>query len=287
MENNFTTSQILFRTTKKIFTEKLTTYSPEEISTILYWGIESIFEITKVQILSDIPIKITKKWELFVEKMSNYYPIQYFLGEAYFYHQTFFVNENVLIPRPETEIIIEKILEKYPQKDKKLYILDLGTGSGCLAISLALLYPNAVIFAVDISENALEIAQKNAHFHQVNVHFECLDMQIPKNLDCFFDIIVSNPPYICEKEKSTMEKNVLDFEPHLALFVPDDKALIFYEAVVNWANLYLASNGNIFVEINQNLGNEVKNLFEKNNLSLVQLHKDYFDNDRIIMAMKK
>lgn len=286
MENNFTTSQILFRNAKKILTEKLTTYSPEEISTIIYWGMEFIFEITKVQILSDIPIKITKKWELFIEKMLNNYPIQYFLEEAYFYKHTFFVNENVLIPRPETEIIIELILKKYNNQNEKLYILDIGTGSGCLAVSLALLYPNAVVFGIDISEEALEVAQKNANIHQVNVHFECLDMQKIKNFDCLFDIIVSNPPYICEKEKITMEKNVLNFEPHLALFVPDDNALIFYKAIMNWVNLYLRSKGSVFVEINQNLGEEVKQIFENNSLLAIQLHKDYFDNDRIITAVK-
>ncbi|TAH30156.1 MAG: peptide chain release factor N(5)-glutamine methyltransferase [Cytophagales bacterium] len=286
MENNFTTSQILFRNAKKILTEKLTTYSPEEISTIIYWGMEYVFEITKVQILSDIPIKITKKWELFIEKMLNNYPIQYFLEEAYFYKHTFFVNENVLIPRPETEIIIELILKKYNNQNEKLYILDIGTGSGCLAVSLALLYPNAVVFGIDISEEALKVAQKNANTHQVNVRFECLDMQKIKNFDCLFDIIVSNPPYICEKEKITMEKNVLNFEPHLALFVPDDNALIFYKAVMNWVNLYLRSKGSVFVEINQNLGEEVKQLFENNSLLAIQLHKDYFDNDRIITAVK-
>lgn len=286
MENNFTTSQILFSTTKKIFTKKLTTYSPEEISTIIYWGMEYVFEITKVQILSDIPIKITKKWELFIEKMLNNYPIQYFLEEAYFYKHTFFVNENVLIPRPETEIIIELILKKYNNQNEKLYILDIGTGSGCLAVSLALLYPNAVVFGIDISEEALKVAQKNANTHQVNVRFECLDMQKIKKFDCLFDIIVSNPPYICEKEKITMEKNVLNFEPHLALFVPDDNALIFYKAIMNWVNLYLRSKGSVFVEINQNLGEEVKQIFENNSLLAIQLHKDYFDNDRIITAVK-
>ncbi|TAE44347.1 MAG: peptide chain release factor N(5)-glutamine methyltransferase, partial [Cytophagales bacterium] len=205
---------------------------------------------------------------------------------AYFYKHTFFVNENVLIPRPETEIIIELILKKYNNQNEKLYILDIGTGSGCLAVSLALLYPNAVVFGIDISEEALKVAQKNANTHQVNVRFECLDMQKIKNFDCLFDIIVSNPPYICEKEKITMEKNVLNFEPHLALFVPDDNALIFYKAVMNWVNLYLRSKGSVFVEINQNLGEEVKQLFENNSLLAIQLHKDYFDNDRIITAVK-
>ncbi|TAE76108.1 MAG: peptide chain release factor N(5)-glutamine methyltransferase [Bacteroidetes bacterium] len=287
MENNFTKTQIVFKETKKIFLEKLDIYSPEEINNIIYWGMESIFQVTKVQILSDVSIKTTKKWKMFIEKMLNYYPIQYFLQESYFYKHIFFVNENVLIPRPETEIIIEKIIAKYPLKDQKLTILDLGTGSGCLAISLALLYPNADVFAIDISEKALDVAKKNAQIHQTkNIHFECLDMQKIKDFQKKFDIIVSNPPYICEKEKTEMSKNVLDYEPHLALFVPDNNALVFYEAIANWGNLYLAEKGNILIEINQNLPQETINVFQKQSFSNIILHKDYFDNHRIIEIQK-
>lgn len=265
MENNLITTQILFRETKKIFLEKLNDSSPEEINNIIYWGMENIFHLTKVQILSDIVIEITKKWEIFIDKILNHYPIQYFLEEVYFYRHTFFVNENVLIPRPETELIIEKIIEKYPPhhtQNQTLSIIDLGTGSGCLAVSLALLYPKSTIFAVDISEKALEVAKKNAQIHQVkNIYFECLDMQKPQNLGHKWDIIISNPPYICEKEKLDMSKNVLEYEPHLALFVPDNNALIFYKAVADWAKLYSVNKGSIFVEINQNLAKETLDIF--------------------------
>lgn len=212
-------------------------------------------------------------------------PYQHILGKAYFYGDVFFVNENVLIPRPETEELIEIIQTKLKDlRDKNLKILDIGTGSGCIPISLAKIFRNAEITSIDISEKALEIAKKNAEFHRVKINFIQKDY-LTKNLTEIYDIIVSNPPYIDTSEESEISFSVKNFEPNIALFAPKNRTLAFYEKIAQDSESNLAQNGFIFLEINQKLGKETLALF-KNKLATSELLKDLSQNDRFIIGQK-
>lgn len=240
-------------------------------------------------------------WNAILEQLKLEIPVQYLLGKTHFYGLEFEVNENVLIPRPETEELVEWIigsqkLEVRSEKSesKKLKILDIGTGSGCIAISLAKNIPNAQVFAIDVSEKALATAQKNAEMNQTEVHFIKTDIlninnlqELPASnfqLPTHFDIIVSNPPYVRNIEKQEIKKNVLDNEPHLALFVEDDNALIFYRKIAELARKNLTQNGQLFFEINQYLGKEMISLLENMNFKNVELRKDIYGNDRMTKA---
>jgi release factor glutamine methyltransferase len=209
-------------------------------------------------------------------------PIQYVLGKADFYGLTFIVNQNVLIPRPETEELVHLIISE--QKNKAVDILDIGTGSGCIAISLKHNLPQANVSALDISLDALTIARQNAEKHKTNITFfndDALNLSThdyPK-----YDVIVSNPPYIAEKEKAEMENLVLNNEPHLALFVADNEALIFYDKIADFALTNLKPNGTLYFEINQNLAEETKQLIESKGFK-AQVLKDINNNFRMIKA---
>ena len=240
-------------------------------------------------------------WNSILEQLKKEIPIQYLLGKTSFYGLEFEVNENVLIPRPETEELVEWIIESQKlsfdsaQDDSgKIKILDIGTGSGCIAISLAKNIPNAQVFAIDVSEKALATAHKNAVMNQVEVNFIKTDIlktndleKLPTShfpLPTYFDVIVSNPPYVRELEKQEIKKNVLDNEPHLALFVDDNDALIFYRKIAELAQKSLSPNGQLFFEINQYLGKEMIDLLEKMNFKNVELRKDIYGNDRMIRS---
>jgi release factor glutamine methyltransferase len=223
-------------------------------------------------------------WNAVLEQLQQEIPIQYLLGKTSFYGLDFEVNENVLIPRPETEELVEWILEsqKSKVKSQNVKILDIGTGSGCIAISLAKNIPNSQVFAVDISEKALATAQKNAQINNVNIAFINQNILKTEDLQQQFDIIVSNPPYVRNQEKEEIKKNVLDNEPHLALFVEDNDALVFYKKIAELANINLAPNGKLYFEINQYLGKEMIDLLEKMNFKNIELRKDIYGNDRMI-----
>lgn len=225
-------------------------------------------------------------WNSILDELKKEIPVQYLLGKTSFYGLDFEVNENVLIPRPETEELVEWIVESQNSKAKsqKPKILDIGTGSGCIAISLAKNIPNATVFAIDISEKALATAKKNAEINDVNVAFIEKNILKTEDLEQQFDIIVSNPPYIRELEKQEIRKNVLDNEPHLALFVEDNDALIFYRKIAELAQKNLTQNGQLFFEINQYLGTETFDLLEKMNFKNIELRKDIYGNDRMIKA---
>jgi release factor glutamine methyltransferase len=194
------------------------------------------------------------------------------------------VNENVLIPRPETEELVEWIINEnsITDKTKKIRILDIGTGSGCIAISLAKNLPNAEVYGIDVSKKAIETAKRNAINNNVDVTFVFLDILETDVLTCPFDIIVSNPPYVRNLEKEEIKKNVLDYEPHLALFVDDNDALVFYRKIAVLAKNSLLENGQLFFEINQYLGKEMTNLLEKMDFKNIELKKDIYDNDRMM-----
>lgn len=223
-------------------------------------------------------------WDELLKQLKQEVPIQYLLGKTNFYGLDFEVNENVLIPRPETEELVEWIINENasPEKSKKIRILDIGTGSGCIAISLAKNLPNAEVVAIDVSKKAIETAKRNAIRNNVEVTFVMLDILKEEELRCQFDIIVSNPPYVRNLEKEEIKKNVLDYEPHLALFVEDNDALIFYRKIASLAKKALFEKGKLYFEINQYLGKEMTDLLENMDYKNIELRKDIYDNDRML-----
>jgi release factor glutamine methyltransferase len=225
-------------------------------------------------------------WNAILEQLKHEIPIQYLLGKTSFYGLDFEVNAAVLIPRPETEELVEWIIESQKSKaeSQKVKILDIGTGSGCIAISLAKNLPDATVFALDVSEKALATAKINAENNSVNVTFIHQNILETEDLLQQFDIIVSNPPYVRNLEKEEIKKNVLENEPHLALFVADNDALIFYKKIAQLAQKNLLPNGQLYFEINQYLGKEMVDLLEKMNFSAIELRKDIYGNDRTTKA---
>jgi len=223
-------------------------------------------------------------WNSILDSLKKEIPIQYLLGKTSFYGLDFEVNPTVLIPRPETEELVDWILtnQRINESTNPLKILDIGTGSGCIAISLAKNISNSQVLAIDVSEKALATAQKNANINDVNVTFIEKNILETNDLKQQFDIIVSNPPYVRELEKQEIKKNVLDNEPHLALFVEDNDALVFYRKIAELAQKNLLPNGQLFFEINQYLGKEMLELLEKMNFNNIELRKDIYGNDRMI-----
>nr|WP_315223273.1 peptide chain release factor N(5)-glutamine methyltransferase [uncultured Flavobacterium sp.] len=225
-------------------------------------------------------------WNSLLAELKKEVPIQYLMGKTNFYGLDFEVNEDVLIPRPETEELVEWIINENlkAQKFKKLKILDIGTGSGCIAISLAKNIPNARVFALDVSKEALKTAKKNSENNKVDVTFIYQSILEIDDLKNDFDIIVSNPPYVRNLEKKEIKNNVLNYEPHLALFVEDTDALIFYRKIAEIAQKNLTENGQLFFEINQYLGEDMKALLEEMNFKNIELKKDIYGNDRMIFG---
>lgn len=265
---------------KQIFIEQLSSiYELDEVESIFLIYIEDKLDL-KFQ--ADFLIKNTEDVLSDLSELKQGKPIQHITQKAFFYDHFFYVNENTLIPRPETEELIELIRNDFPQ-DKKLSIIDLGTGTGCIPITISKLFPNAQVSALDVSSKALEVAQLNAKNLAASVHFIQQDLLQDFELNEKFDIIISNPPYIRNLEKSEMHQNVLDFEPHLALFVEDHDPLIFYRKVFDFAEKHLKENGTIYCEINQYLGDETKQIFEKKYPN-TQIIKDITGNDRMLKS---
>ena len=267
-------------------------YPNTEILSFYFLLIEHHLGLKRIDISLSPEKKLTaKEDDVFLsalQRLKKEIPIQYILGETAFYGLTFKVDRNVLIPRPETEELVDWII-KDSSKSQGLRILDIGTGSGCIAISLAKHLPNAEIYALDISKKALQVAEQNAKLNKVSIHFieqDILNTNVilkgANNLP--FDIIVSNPPYVRESEKVTIKKNVLAFEPHSALFVYDTNPILFYEAIGNFSKKYLKKDGKLFFEINQYLSNEITQFLEKNGFTPIEPRKDLFGNDRMIKA---
>lgn len=233
----------------------------------------------------EIPKTEFKRFEEALNRLKNHEPIQYILQSTHFFGLDFLVTPAVLIPRPETEELVAWILE-HIDKTANLSILDLGTGSGCITITLSKHLPNAKVFALDVSANALEIARFNASKNNVCVNFIESNM-LEWSSTQQFDIIVSNPPYVLKKEQNHMKDNVLKHEPHLALFVDNASPLIFYEALIKIAHTNLRSNGFCFAEINESFGEETKALFHEFLFKNVNLKKDTFGKQRMLKAQKK
>lgn len=212
-------------------------------------------------------------------------PIQYLLGHAHFYGLKLKVNPYVLIPRPETEELVRWITDETGGSTKS--ILDLGTGSGCIAISLRKAIPHASVFAADTSIEALNLAQQNAELNGAGIEFFAFDILKQESLGFMnFDVIVSNPPYVTNEDKLKMEKNVVDFEPHLALFVPEDDPLIFYRRIVDLADGHLNKGGKIFFEINESFSSEIRSLLMDRGFTSVEIQKDLNGRNRMAKGIK-
>lgn len=275
------------------FIQELTPiFDSAEAESFFYLILEEKHQLKRIDLalnpdlsLSDEEIQL---WNSILEQLKKEIPVQYLLGKTSFYGLDFEVNANVLIPRPETEELVEWIIESQKSEvgSKILKILDIGTGSGCIAISLAKNIPDAQVYAIDVSDKALATAQKNAKNNEVNVTFLLKNILETEDLEQQFDIIVSNPPYVRELEKQEIKKNVLDNEPHLALFVEDNDALIFYRKIAELAQKNWSPNGQLFFEINQYLGKETSDLLEKMNFKNIELRKDIYGNDRMIRSTR-
>ncbi len=289
------------------FSELQTIQDVSEIESFFFILTEYVHNLKRIDVSLNPDFEITEsyfnKWKTIISELKTEKPIQYITGEAWFYGLRFEVNEDTLIPRPETEELVEWIVESQKskvesqklkvenlkiQKSNNLTILDIGTGSGCIPIALKKEIPNADVSAIDISEKALEMARKNALDNQVEVNFILQDILQSSNLQIFkspnllFDIIVSNPPYVRNLEKYEIKKNVLDYEPHLALFVDDSDALLFYRKIAQLALYSLTPNGKMFFEINQYLGKEMVELLGQLGFKNIELRKDFMGNDRMI-----
>ena len=220
-----------------------------------------------------------------LNKLLDHEPIQYITGETEFFGNRFKVNSNVLIPRPETEDLVQWTIDDLKEKNA-IKILDIGTGSGCIAISLAKVFPNAGMCAMDVSEEALKVAEGNAALNKTEINFVQEDVLGLDSLTEKFDVIVSNPPYVRELEKEQMQKNVLEHEPGLALYVKDNDPLIFYKKITKLAEEGLNPGGRIYFEINQYLGDQTLEIVTKAGFE-TELRKDIFGNDRMIRGIKK
>ncbi len=274
-----------FRT---FFTKELTfLYPKKEIDAFFFRIIEDQLQLTTTDLFTqedyELSTDMHTKFSFFIDRLKKEEPIQYILGSTEFYGYTFEVNPNVLIPRPETEELVTWIKESLPV-DSTASILDIGTGSGCIPVTLKKEIPSAEVFALDISDKAIETATINAKKNNADVSFLQHDILSEKELENTFDIIVSNPPYVRNLEKKEIKANVLNNEPHLALFVSDDNPLIFYKRIADIAKKNLNSNGFLFFEINQYLGNETKEMLIQKGFTSVLVKQDLFGNDRMIKA---
>lgn len=277
---------------KKIYYSFLTKIdsidSIQERESVTFLVLEKIFKIKKIDLYSNPLIQFDLEKEKILntiaQRINQHEPIQYILGETIFYDCVIQVTPAVLIPRPETEEIVDKIIKDHKHQSD-LTIMDIGTGSGCIAIALAKeLHPHK-IYGIDISTEALKLARTNAVVNNVNIDFQHRDiLQIPLWHEQNIDIIVSNPPYIRESEKKDMQRNVLDYEPSLALFVPDQDPLLFYKKIADIAKHTLHPKGVLYIEINEALGEETKGLLKNKSFAKIDLFKDLNGKERFIRA---
>lgn len=258
-----------------------------EIQSIVYLLLENKLGLTRTEIVAgkEITTMDPSVFDPFITQINDHTPIQYILGETGFYGRIFKVNSSVLIPRPETELLIHEILSilKKPHHER-LRILDIGTGSGCIAITLALEIPQAIVQATDISKEAIHTAKQNSEAHGTYVKFHEHNVLADEISFGPFDLIVSNPPYISEEEKVEMKKNVLEHEPHLALFAPGEDPLAFYKAIALKSKTALSPGGSVWVEINEYFGDEVVDIFKEQGYNSVRIIKDLDNKDRIVTA---
>lgn len=288
---------MILKEIQNIFHQELDSiYGTDEVGSFFNILIDFYLGLNRITLVLEPNYTITKEEEqpLFeaLSRLKLEEPIQHIIGKTEFYGLPFKVNKHTLIPRPETEELVDWILKSLSgKKDQPLKLLDIGTGTGCIAISLAKHLPNAHVYAVDVSPEAIKVAQKNAKWNNVSITYiedSILDIQndILKSATGFFDVIVSNPPYVRDLEKVEIKNNVLQHEPHLALFVKDDNPLQFYNAISDYAMRALKENGLLFFEINQYLGAEMKTLLKTTLYKDIELKNDMFGNKRMLKGMK-
>ena len=279
---------------KLFFNEALSAIYPKtEIDSFFFILMEEKLKLQRIDTVLKPDFLITKKnlidLKTIVKRLQKEEPIQYIIGNTEFYGLPFFVDKNTLIPRPETEELVAWVLNETKvlanNKTIELSILDIGTGTGCIPISLAKNLTSLNISAIDISPEALLIAKQNAILNKVTIKFIELDILNTESLPQEYDVIISNPPYVRELEKEEIKNNVLKNEPHLALFVADENPLIFYNKIADLAKQQLSKNGMLFFEINQYLGKETVNMLVKKGFKNIQLKKDLFGKDRMIKCV--
>lgn len=266
----------------QIMTSLLHLYTENEAKAIAYRCLDLGWDCSATDILTEKPVEISDEWEVKLGRLHSGEPLQYVMGFEFFRDRKFMVSPFTLIPRPETEELVIKIL---PLIEKQHRILDVGTGSGCIAVTLSI-ETDASVFAWDISEGALEIAIKNMSLLGAQVGFQHQDVFEWEQTTDTWDFIVSNPPYVLDQEKNEISPNVLDFEPHLALFVPDHDPLKFYQTLGDFAWSRLNPGGWLAVEINRAYGLETEKLFRQIGFSTTELHQDFNGNDRFVLAQK-
>ena len=272
---------------------RLTQYDEQEARSIVRLLLSDCLNLSYTDICNGALDRLSpseaERLENLMQRLEKGEPVQYVTGKAYFYDREFIVAPGVLIPRPETETLIDEVLHYCRQQEAVPHptILDIGTGSGCIAVTLAKELPEANVTAWDISSDALTIAQTNADNLEAKVTFQRQDtLNPPADTLLLYDIIVSNPPYICQQEAKSMEQNVLDHEPHLALFVPDDDPLLFYRAITLYAEKALRNNGLIAFEINPIYSKEIQQLLTNHSFRNANIIKDEYGKERVVTAIK-
>lgn len=267
-------------------TQLETVYEPGEAANIADWAMEALTGYRLSERIKHgnelLNAAQTASLQQYITQLLAHRPVQYVLGESYFYGLKLWVNEAVLIPRPETEELVDWIL-KSTDKDSKLQVIDIGTGSGCIPLALKKNMPLADVYAADISEDALAVARKNARALELDIHFELMDILDPEQGAGLpqWDIIVSNPPYITVEEKAAIQPNVLDYEPHLALFVSNNDPLQFYKVIETFARKKLKPGGRVFLELHRDFAEETASYYRDKGWQTT-LRKDMQDNNRML-----
>ena len=260
-----------------------THYEPSEARAIAFRCLDLGWNLSSMDVILKKEVDLPEDWSSRLARLAAGEPLQYVMGKTYFRDHLFSVNSETLIPRPETEELVDLVLRHVP---KNASVLDVGTGSGCIPISLKLEGPSLEVEAWDISEGALTIARQNAKALYADVEFKQQDIFVWPSSEGYWDVIVSNPPYVTEEEKKEMANHVLAHEPHLALFVPSDDALKYYVALADFAQERLRAGGYLFLEINQNFGTQTVELLFSKGFQEVKLLTDFKGNDRMIVAQK-
>lgn len=287
---------------KKQFKAQLSgDYPSTEIDSFFNLLLENYLGLTRLALALNPETTLTSsqkdQFEEALNRLQNHEPIQYIIGETEFYGLDFKVDANVLIPRPETEELVDWIISdsvststsvstsNSPLITHHSSLLDIGTGSGCIAIALAKNLPRTRVSACDISENALKLAKQNAAGNGVQVDFKKMDILNPQSVRDKFDVIVSNPPYVRKLERAKMQRNVLEHEPGLALFVENTDALLFYRKILDFAKTHLTENGRLYFEINQYLTGDLKTLFQERGITDFEFKNDIFGNPRMAKVL--
>ena len=269
-------------------------YDPNELNQIIYTLFSEFLGWTRPMIHMQLETPVSpgnhKRFVNALSELKNHRPIQYIIGKSWFDGLELNINESALIPRPETEELCNLIkIENSNRNYQEFSILDIGTGSGVISIDLALFFSYSRITAIDLSQDALVLAKQNADRYHCNIVFHQMDLLDPAETAdlAMFDMIVSNPPYVMESEKRLMHRNVLDFEPPIALFVPDDEPLIFYQAITRLARTKLANPGLLYLEINEKFGRAISQLLQSSGFEKVAIVKDIHGKDRFVRAEKR